>query len=58
MFRGINEQFIRQKIWNRDIQWGINTFEEGFLRIQALNDTITALEERIDTLIEGRAGEV
>ncbi|KAF9890004.1 hypothetical protein FE257_006684 [Aspergillus nanangensis] len=56
--KGIEDQFKRQQIWNKDIQWGINIFAEGLPRLQALKDTITALEAKLHILTKSRVGEV
>ncbi|KAJ5146617.1 uncharacterized protein N7515_001181 [Penicillium bovifimosum] len=48
--KGMEEQLMRQQIWNKDIQWGVNVFAEGVPRLQALKDAITALEAKLDIL--------
>lgn len=48
----MEDQFKRQENWNKDIQWGIDIIAEGLPRLQALEDTITALEAKLYLLME------
>ncbi|KAJ5449480.1 uncharacterized protein N7458_005929 [Penicillium daleae] len=50
--KSMEEQFKRQQNWNKELQWGIDIIAEGLPRLQALEDTITALEAKLDILME------
>jgi hypothetical protein len=54
----MEDQFKRQKSWNKDIQWGIDIVAESLPSLQSLEDTIAALEAKLDILVKSRVGEI
>jgi hypothetical protein len=56
-FRSIAKQLKRQQDWNKDIQRGIDVIAEDLQKLLALEDTITALEAKLDILIGSRVWE-
>jgi hypothetical protein len=50
-FRSIAEQLKRQQVWNNDIQRGIDVIADDLQRLPALEETIIAIETKLDMLI-------
>lgn len=53
----MTEQLKRQQDWNKDIQRGIDVIADDLQRLPALEETIIALETKLDMLIGSRGCE-